>query len=248
MNLVDIPFLKYKRIENKIWSTIQWKGLDKGIYASPDEWKYAKYEISEKDSADLKEFEFSSIEKYETFGKELKKLFNNKFISIVNYDEGYVYIIVHNDDIAYKEDKKETKKKYKEMKTSEKIEYENRNIKLIKNILESYPFVHEDILRLYNSGLNDRYISITIRKKYPEINLTENKILGWRKINKLPANKTFGNIFNIDEIMEKNFLEHYNKGLNDLTIGIILGINPGKIAAWRARNNLRANRKNIKNK
>lgn len=246
---MDIPFLKYKKIIYKIWSTIQWEGLDKGIYSSQDMWKYTKYEISEKDSADLRAFEFSAIKKYESINNEIKKIFEGKFISIVNYDEGFVYIITHNDNIVTcNEEKKESDKKHKKRKEPNKIDYKKRAIKSTENILESFPFLHEELMRLYNLGLNDRYLSIKIRKKFLDINFGENRISGWRKINKLPAHKTIGNVCKIDERVEKKFLDFYNQGLNDLEIGIVLGINPGKIAAWRIRNNLKANRKRIKAK
>lgn len=254
MDLIDIPFLNYKKIVYKIWSTIQWEGLDKGIYASQDMWKYAKYKISEEDSADLRAFEYSAIEKYMAFRKEIKKMFEGKFISIVNYDEGNVYIIAHSDIIEYyeekkennKENKKDTKKKDKKKKDPKKIDYEKNAINLTMNLLESYPFLHEELMRLYNLGLNDRYMSIKIRKMFPEINFGDNKILRWRKINKLSPNKTVGNVCKIDERVEKKFLELYNQGLNDLEIGITLGVHPGKIAAWRIRNNLKAHRKRLR--
>ncbi len=256
MNLVDIPFLKYNKIIKKIWSTIQWEGLDKGIYASKDMWRYTKYEISEKDSADLRAFEYSAIEKYMAFRKEIKKMFEGKFISIVNYDEGNVYIITHNDDIVTHDDENEDtdKKNNKRGRPRNsitngrlnKISFENYVTNLTKNLLESFPFLDEELMRLYNMGLNDRYLSMKIRRKFPEINFGVDKILMWRKINKLPANKTIGIVCKIDERVEKLFLDLYNQGFNDLEVGIILGVNPNKISDWRTRNNLKANIKRIR--
>ena len=247
MDLIDIPFLKYNKILNKIWSTIQWEGLDKGIFASKDMWKYAKYEISEKDSADLRAFEYSAIEKYMDFRKEIKKMFDGKFVSIVNYDEGNVYIVTYTDNIViYDDEKKEPDKKDKKnerhkREKHKKFDYERSVTNLTKSLLELHPFLHDELMRLYNIGLNDRYLSIKIRRKFPEINFGVNKILRWRKINKLPANKTMGIVCKIDERVENMFLDLYNQGYNDLEVGIILGVNPGKITDWRSRNNLRAN-------
>lgn len=121
--------------------------------------------------------------------------------------------------------------------------YEDTLIRLVEETMKPFPFLHEELLRLYNLGLNDRYMSIKIRRKYPGIHFTQNKILGWRRLNRLPANNTTGSICKIDETVEKSFLDLYNKGLNDLEIGIMIGINPDKITAWRIRNNLKANRK-----
>lgn len=256
MNLSYVPFLKYKKIIPKIWSTIQYEGFDKGDYKSQDMWKYAKYEISEKDSADLRAFEYPAIEKYMTFRKEINKMFEGKFIGIVNYDDGNIYIVAHSDDLV-KNEKKERVEKLRKRGIDKKLDYENGEsnkycenniINLTKNLLTSFPFLHEELMRLYNIGLNDRYLSMKIRRKFPEINFGTNKILRWRKINNLPANKTIGNICKIDGRVENGFLDLYNLGLNDLEIGITLGIHPGKITAWRFRNNLKANRKRSKKK
>jgi hypothetical protein len=247
MNLVDIPFLKYKKIIYKIWSTIQWEGLDKGIYTSQYMWKYAKYEINEKDSEDLRAFEYSTIEKYKYLRKEINKMFEGKFISIVNYDEGNVYIIVHIDSIiAHDDEQKEPDKRHENRGRPKKLDYESNIINLTKNLLNSFDFLHEELICLYNIGLNDRYMSMKIRRKFPEINFGVNKILMWRKINNLPANKTFGNVCKIDERAEKRFLDLYNQGFNDLEVGIILGVNPNKISDWRTRNNLKANIKRLR--
>ena len=97
MKIYNIPFLEYKKIIGSVWSTIQWKRINRGDYKSMSQWLYSKFEISEEESKGLREFDPSIIEKYQDFSKELKEIYNGDFVDIINYDEGYVYIAIHKD-------------------------------------------------------------------------------------------------------------------------------------------------------
>lgn len=253
MRLVEVPFLTFKRITGKVWSSVRWKRLNREEYQSPSEWIYAKFEIDERDSADLINFNFSTIKKYEEFEKALSEMFNGDFISVINYDEGLVYIVAHKGvDRKYNDYRKiyrkgiRKKRKARLSKLPGKLYDEmEMGMKSVKAFLDTFPFLHPELKRLYDKGLNDRYISKKIREKFLDIKFDVDKVLYWRRLYNLPANKTFHYTCRIDERAESNMLKFYKKGLNDLEIGIVMGINPGKIAIWRHRNNLGANRKRI---
>ena len=244
MRIIDVPFLDFKRMIGKVWSSVRWKNLNKGQYKSLSEWIYAGFKIDERDSADLRRFDLSVIKKYEKFEMTLTEMYKGDFINVINYDEGSVYIVAH----------KGVTKKYKEYKKRLRIKIkpfindrETINIMRVKVLLDTFPSLHPELKRLYDKGLNDRYILKKIGTKFPEIKFSENKISMWRKLYDLPANKTFYFYYTcrIDEKVESEILKFYKKGLNDLEIGISMGINPGKIAVWRNKNNLGPNRKRV---
>lgn len=253
MRLVEIPFLTFNKIAGKVWSSVRWKRLNRGEYKSQSEWVCAKFEIDERDSAYLRDFNFSTIKKYEEFEKALSEMFKGDFISVINYDEGLVYIVAHKGvDIKYNDYRKiyrkgiRKKRKARLSKLPGKLYDEvDMGMKSVKAFLDTFPFLHPELKRLYDKGLNDRYISKKIREKFLDIKFDVDKVLYWRRLYNLPANKTFHYTCRIDEKTESDMLGYYKKGLNDLEIGIAMGINPGKIAVWRHRNNLEANRKRI---
>ncbi len=253
MRLVEVPFLTFKRITGNVWSSVRWKRLNKGEYQFQSEWICAKFEIDERDSAGLRDFNFSTIKKYEEFEKDLSEMFKGDFISVINYDEGLVYIVAHKGiDIKYNDYRKiyrnriRKKIKVKLSKLPGKLSAEmDMGIKSVKALFNTFPFLHPELKRLYDKGLNDRYISKKIREKFLDIKFDVGKVLYWRRLYNLPANKTFHYTCRIDEKTESDMLGYYKEGLNDLEIGIAMGINPGKIAIWRHRNNLGANRKRI---
>jgi len=242
MRLIDVPFLDFKRMIGNVWCSVRWKNLNKGIYKSPSEWIYAELKIDERDSADLRSFDLSVIKNYEKFERTLTEMYKGDFVSVINYDEGSVYIVAH----------KGVTKKYKEYKERLRIKIKpfinDRaaiNIMRVKVLLDAFPFLHPELKRLYDKGLNDRYILKKIRTKFPDIKFSENKILMWRKLYDLPANKTYYYTCRIDEKVESEILKFYKEGLNDLEIGITMGINPRKIAIWRKKNNLEHNVKRV---
>ena len=247
MKIYDIPFLKYKKIIGSVWSTIRWKRFNKGEYKSMSQWLYSKFEISEEESKGLREFDPSIIEKYQDFAKELKEIYNGDFVDIINYDEGCVYIAIHKDiERKYKILRPKTKiPKTNIPKTESTIIRYDPMKKRIQILLKLFPFLNEELMRLYNLCLNDRFLSKKIRTKFPETAFNVTNVLYWRKMNNLPANKTVGCICKIDNKVEDEILSFYNQKLSDLEIGIAMGLNPGKIADWRVRNNLRANKKRI---
>lgn len=242
MRINDIPLLDFKRMIGNVWCSVRWKNLNKGIYKSPSEWIYAELKIDERDSADLRSFDLSVIKKYEKFESTLTEMYMGDFVSVINYDEGSVYIVAH----------KGVTKKYKEYKERLRIKIKpfinDRaaiNIMRAKVLLDTFPFLHPELKRLYDKGLNDRYISKKIRTKFPDTKFTVNKVSTWRQMYDLPANKTFYYICKIDEKVESEILKFYKEGLNDLEIGITMGINPRKIAIWRKKNNLGHNIKRV---
>lgn len=242
MRLIEVPFLDFKKMIGNVWSGVRWKNLNKGKYRSPSEWIYAEFKIDERDSADLRRFDLSVIKKYEKFESTLTEMYKGDFVSVINYDEGSVYIVGY----------KGVTKKYKEYKERLRIKIKpfinDRaaiNIKRVKVLLDAFPSLHPELKRLYDKGINDRYILKKIRTKFPEIKFSENKIIMWRKLYDLPANKTYYYTCRIDEKVESEILKFYKKGLNDLEIGIAMGINPRKIAIWRNKNNLGHNFKRV---
>lgn len=242
MRLIDVPFLNFKRMIGKVWISLRFKKLNKGKYKSPSEWIYAEFKIDERDSADLRRFDLSVIKKHEKFESTLTEMYKGDFVSVINYDEGSVYIVAH----------KGVTKKYREYKKRLRIKIkpfindrETIKIMRVKVLLDTFPSLHPELKRLYDKGLNDRYILKKIKTRFPEIKFSENKISIWRKLYDLPANKTSYYTCRIDEMVESEILKFYKKGLNDLEIGIAMGINPRKIAIWRNKNNLMPNLKRV---
>lgn len=241
MKIYDIPFLKYTKIIGSVWCTIRWKRLNKGEYKSMSQWLCSKFEISEEESKSLREFDPSVIEKYQDFNKELKEIYNGDFVDVINYDEGCIHIAIHKDiERKYKILRHKTERP----KTKHTIVRQDP-MKRVQIVLELFPFLNEELMRFYNLGLNDRFLSKKIRTKFPEITFDVTNALYWRKMNNLSANKTVGYVCKIDNKVEDEILSFYNQKLSDLEIGIAMGLNPGKIADWRFRNNLKANRKRI---
>lgn len=95
-----IPELVFEPVTDKIWNGIQYENLDEeadnfnGVF-DRKRWVYAELPTDEEDEEGLREEKDFYLEKFNQFDILLKNTYNMKYIDLIDYETGLVYIVTY---------------------------------------------------------------------------------------------------------------------------------------------------------
>jgi len=92
----------FKNVTQDIFETIDCEGLTEEYDSyNKSDWKYVEIDLTDQDINGLKKFDVDTINKFNQFDIQLKEKFSMKYVDLIDYDNGKVFIVKSRKQYSY---------------------------------------------------------------------------------------------------------------------------------------------------